>query len=113
MWTPANRRQHSRDHLRYETDLTDAEWALIEPLLPTSSQRGRPCTCLREVLNVIFYALRGGVTWRLLPSDITPKSIVFGWCSLYRPAHHEVTARLQRLLRSPRSAVTSSCAGMR
>ena len=32
MWTPATRRQHSRDHLRYETDLTDAEWALIEPL---------------------------------------------------------------------------------
>ena len=33
MWTPTTRRQHSRDHLRYETDLTDAEWALIEPLM--------------------------------------------------------------------------------
>ena len=34
MWTPATRQQHSRDGLRYETDLTDAEWALIEPLMP-------------------------------------------------------------------------------
>src|SRR5918993_34433 len=42
MWTPATRRQHSRYHLRYETDLTDAEWALIEPLMPTPKLRGRP-----------------------------------------------------------------------
>src|SRR5215210_5273921 len=42
MWTPATRRQHSRDGLRYETDLTDAEWALIEPLMPKPLARGRP-----------------------------------------------------------------------
>ena len=42
MWTPTTRRQHSRDGLRYETDLTDAEWALIAPLLPEPSERGRP-----------------------------------------------------------------------
>src|SRR5918912_3615796 len=42
MWTPATRRQHSRDHLRYETDLTDAEWALIEPLMSKPKVRGRP-----------------------------------------------------------------------
>ena len=84
MWTPATRRQHSRDHLRYETDLTDAEWTLIQPLLPAPSGRGRPRTCLREVLNAIFYVLRGGVTWRLLPSDMPPRSTVFGWFSLWR-----------------------------
>lgn len=62
MWTPATRRQHSRDHLRYETDLTDAEWALIEPLLPAPKPCGRPRGWpLREVLNAIFYVLRGGV----------------------------------------------------
>jgi hypothetical protein len=54
MWTPITRRQHSRDGLRYETDLTDAEWALIEPLLPEPNE-GRP----RHVLNAEFHpALR-------------------------------------------------------
>ena len=84
MWTPVTRPQHSRDHLRYETDLTDAEWALIEPVLTAPSPRGRPRTCLREVLNAIFFVLRGGVTWRLLPSDMPPRSTVFGWFSLWR-----------------------------
>ena len=60
MWTPATRRRHSRDYLRYETDLTDAEWALIETLLPAPSQRGRPRTCLREGVNAIFSVPRGG-----------------------------------------------------
>jgi Putative transposase of IS4/5 family (DUF4096) len=56
MWTPATRRQHSRDDLRYETDLTDAEWALIAPLMPAPKPRGRPWAWpLREILNAIFY----------------------------------------------------------
>ena len=56
MWTPTTRRQHSREGLRYETDLTDAEWALIEPLMPKPCARGRPREWpLREVLNAIFY----------------------------------------------------------
>jgi hypothetical protein len=42
MWTPTTRRQYSRDGLRYETDVTDAEWAVIEPLLPEPHARGRP-----------------------------------------------------------------------
>src|SRR5215207_7531068 len=68
MWTPATRRQHSREGLRYATDLTDAEWALIEPHMPKPRIRGRPREWpLREVLNAIFYVLRGGVAWRLLP----------------------------------------------
>jgi transposase len=40
-WTPNARRQHSRDDLRYETNLTDAEWALVKPLMPEPSERGR------------------------------------------------------------------------
>ena len=85
MWTPTTRRQHSREGLRYETDLTDAEWALIEPLMPKPCARGRPREWpLREVLNAIFYLLRGGVTWRLLPSDLPPRSTVFGWFSRWR-----------------------------
>src|SRR3954454_18331704 len=80
MWTPATRRQHSRDGLRYETDLTDAEWALIEPLMPEPNQRGRPREWpLREVMNAIFYVLRGGVAWRLLPNDLPPRTTVYRW----------------------------------
>src|SRR3954469_20906951 len=52
MWTPATRRQHSRDELRYETDLTDAEWALLEPIMPEPNQRGRPREWpFREIMN--------------------------------------------------------------
>jgi transposase len=68
MWTPATRRQYSRDGLRYETDLTDAEWAVIEPLMLERAQRGRPRAWpLRETVNAIFYVLRGGIVWRLIP----------------------------------------------
>jgi transposase len=85
MWTPATRRQHSRDHLRYETDLTDAEWALIEPLMPAPKQRGRPWAWpLREILNAIFYVLRGGVAWRLLPNDLPPRTTVYRWFAHWR-----------------------------
>src|SRR5918992_5894322 len=85
MWTPTTRRQHSRDHLRYETDLTDAEWALIEPLMPAPKPLGRPWAWpLREIMNAIFYVLRGGVAWRLLPNDLPPRTTVYRWFALWR-----------------------------
>ena len=80
MWTPTTRRQHSRRGLRYETDLTDAEWAVIEPYLPPASPCGRPREwSFRDVFDAIFYVLRGGIAWRLLPNDLPPKSTVFRW----------------------------------
>ena len=85
MWTPSTRRQHSREGLRYETDLTDSEWALIEPLMPKPLARGRPREWpLREVMNAIFYVLRGGVAWRLLPTDLPPRTTVYRWFSAWR-----------------------------
>ena len=118
MWTPTTRRQYSRDGLRYETDLTDAEWALIEPLLPEPRARGRPrCWSTREILNGIFYVLRGGIAWRLLPSDLPPKSTVFRWFSLWRDTglfetinHLLVMADRERVGReaSPTAAVLDS-----
>lgn len=87
MWTPATRRQHSRDGLRYETDLTDAEWAVISPHLPPPSATGRPWAWpLREIVNAIFYCLRGGVGWRLLPSDLPPRSTAYRWFAAWRDA---------------------------
>ena len=85
MWTPTTRRQHSRAGLRYGTDLTDAEWALVEPYMPPPRACGRPRGWpLREVLNAIFYVLRGGISWRLLPSDLPPRSTAFRWFAEWR-----------------------------
>ena len=85
MWTPATRLQHSRKSLRYETDLTDKEWAILAPLLPGSPARGRPHKWeMREIVNAIFYVLRGGVTWSLLPREFPPRSTVFHWFSTFR-----------------------------
>ena len=95
MWTPTTRRQHSREGLRYETDLTDAEWAVIEPLLPVPSKRGRPPKwTMREIFDAIFYVLRGGVAWSLLPNDLPPKSTVFGWFSVAGAMQVRVPAKI-------------------
>jgi transposase len=62
----------------YDTDLSDAAWALIEPHLPAAKPGGRPRrTCLRAVVNAIFYLLRTGCQWRLLPRGFPPRSTVF------------------------------------
>ena len=77
MWTDIARRQHSRAGLRYPSDLRDAEWALIEPLLPPAKIGGRPrSTDLREVMNAILYLATGGCQWRMLPKDFPPLSTV-------------------------------------
>jgi transposase len=85
MWTPTTRRQHSRDELRYETDLTDAEWALLAGYFAAPSRRGRPRAWpVREIVNAIFYVMRGGIAWRLLPSDFPPWRTVYRWFSTWR-----------------------------
>ena len=118
MWTPATRRQHSRDHLRYETDLTDAEWAVIAPLMPEPKPRGRPWAWpLREIMNAIFYVLRGGIAWRLLPNDLPPRTTVYRRFSRWRDTglfeslnHTLVMADRERVGRaaSPSAAVIDS-----
>ena len=73
MWTPTTRAQHSRAGLRYGSDLTDAEWAMLSPLLPPPSACGRHRKwSMREIVNAIFYVLRGGIAWRLLPTASRP-----------------------------------------
>ena len=58
MWTVAQRQEHERHGLRYPSDLTDAEWALVEPFIPPARRGGRRRTVdVREVLNAIFYVL--------------------------------------------------------
>ena len=118
MWTPTARRQHSRHGLRYETDPTDAEWVRIEPFMPKPHARGRPRAWpLREILNAIFYVLRGGIAWRLLPRDLPPRSTVYRWFALWRDTglfasinHTLVMADRERVGReaSPSAAVLDS-----
>jgi putative transposase len=62
----------------YPTDLTDKEWALIAPYVPAAKPGGRPEKYpKREILDAIFYLLRGGCAWRLLPHDFPPWQIVY------------------------------------
>jgi transposase len=69
----------------YPTDLTDKEWAFIEPYVPAAKRGGRPAQySKREILNGIFYILRGGCTWRLLPHDFPPWEIVYHYFWLWR-----------------------------
>lgn len=85
MWTPATRAQHTRVAKRYQTDLSDAEWRLIAAFLPEASSTGRRREWpMREIVNAIFYVLRGGITWRLLPKDFPPWQTVYRWFAWLR-----------------------------
>ena len=99
-------------------DRTDAEWAVIEPLMPRPEPRGRPPVCTPpEILNAIVSVLRGGIAWRLIPKDLPPRSTTFGSFSRWRDAglfgrinHHLVMADRERVGReaSPSAAVLDS-----
>ena len=69
---------------RYNTDLTDDQWKMIEPLIPPAKDGGRPRTAdMREIVNACFYSLRSGCQWELLPNDFPPKSTVFEYYSTW------------------------------
>jgi transposase len=71
MWTVENRARYNRDHLRYRGDLTDEEWALIEPLVPPGRPGGgRRRANLREVVNGLMYVLSTGCRCRAIPKDL-------------------------------------------
>src|SRR5665213_4433004 len=64
VWTEITRRHYRREGLRYESDTTDAEWFVMEPLLPEASALGRPrATDLRTVMNAILYIASTGCQW--------------------------------------------------
>lgn len=62
---------------KYDTDLTDAQWTFLEPLLPKACSRGRPPTDRRRVINAILYIIKGGIQWRLLPTTFPPWQTVY------------------------------------
>jgi transposase len=80
MWTVADRERYGRDGLRYPSDLTDAEWALIAPLIRPAKRGGRRrSVVVRELLNGLLYVLETGCQWRHLPRDLPPRSTVHGY----------------------------------
>lgn len=84
-WTETTRRDYRRDGLRYASDTTDAEWALIGSFLPRARRLGRPRTVdLRAVVDAILYVLATGCQWRALPRDFPPRSTVQGYFYAWR-----------------------------
>ena len=86
MWTPTTREQHSRKALRYQTDLTDAEWVVPRSLicLRLMARDGPGHDPMREIVNGIFYVMRAGCPWRLLPSDLPPWGTIYRWFAKFR-----------------------------
>jgi transposase len=80
VWTKITRPKYERAGQRYASDLTDAEWAVIEPYMPAVKPLGRPReTDLRAVLDGILYIARTGCQWRMLPKDFPPFTTVQGY----------------------------------
>src|SRR5438128_2479194 len=73
----------------YPSDLSEQEWAILEPLIPPAKPGGRPCTTdMREVVNAILYLDRTGGQWRALPHEFPPWSTVW---SYFRPLRNDGT----------------------
>ncbi len=84
MWTHENRGRYDRSKLRYPSDLTEEEWAQVEPLLPPAKRGGAKRTVnLREVVNGLLYVLSTGCQWRAIPQDLPPKSTVYDYFDLW------------------------------
>ncbi len=85
MWTEITRPQYDRSTLRYASDMTDDEWAVIARLLPARKKLGRPRTAVpREIVNAIFYISRTGCQWRMLPREFPPRSTVQRYFYIWR-----------------------------
>jgi transposase len=84
MWTTKNRPRYNRDTLRYPSDLTDAEWSQIAPLIPPGKRGGgKRRVDLREVMNGIMYILSTGCQWRAIPKDLPPRSTLYDYFDLW------------------------------
>jgi len=84
MWTNENRCRYDRSKLRYPSDLTDEEWAIIAPMIPPAKRGGgKRMVSLREVVNGLMYVLSSGCQWRAIPKDLPPRSTVNGYFALW------------------------------
>ncbi len=119
MWTKEHRARYRREGGRYPSDLTDAEWSRLEPLIPAAKPGGRPRkTNMRCAVNAILYLLRTGCPWRYLPHDgFPPRSTVYNifrafqrdgvWETMWAELHAELRVAMGRDA-SPTAAVLDS-----
>lgn len=68
----------------YPTDINDAEWERIKPLLPNADRKRKHS--LREIINALFYQVRGGASWRMLPHEFPPWETVYGFFNRWTKA---------------------------
>jgi len=84
MWTKENRGRYDRSGLRYPSDLTDEEWALVKPLIPPAKRGGnKRHVDVREIVDGLMYILSTGCQWRALPKDLPPRSTVHDYFDLW------------------------------
>ncbi len=84
VWTNKNRGRYDRSRLRYPSNLTDEEWALVEPLIPPAKRGGNRRTVnVREVVDGLMYVLSTGCQWRAIPNDLPPRSTVYDYFDLW------------------------------
>src|SRR4249919_1366122 len=109
MWKPEHRLAADCRGLRYPSDLTDAEWAIVAPMIPPGRHGGRRRSVnVREVLNGIFYVLWTGCQWKALPKDLPPKSTVhdylelWNWDGTVERIHHALYVAVRRQRSSTR-----------
>lgn len=96
-WTETTRAHYRREGLRYASDLTDAEWALIEPHLPAPAKIGRPRkTDMRRLVEAILYMASTGCQWRAIPKEFLPYSTVQGY--FYAWSHGGLLVQINHVL---------------
>lgn len=96
-WTEITRAKYRREGVRYASDMTDAEWSLIAPMMPKMNRIGRPReTDLRAVVNAILYMAATGCQWRQLPKEFPPYSTVQEY--FYRWSHDGTWLRINHAL---------------
>lgn len=116
MWTDEHRQRYRQGCNGFPSDLTDAQWAVLEPLIPAATPGGRPRkTDMRAAMNALFYLLRTGCPWRYLPgAPFPPRSTVY---NIFRKFQREgvwerIWAELHMALRENGGREASPTAGI-
>lgn len=110
---------NTKKRKRYDTDLTDKEWAIIAPLIPPAKPGGRPRKVdIREVINAIFYLLKSGCTWRLLPHDFPQWKTVYyyfdqwkqdsTWKKIHNTIREQVRTKYYKKKKQPSAGIIDS-----